>query len=159
MTTTKPDGAGPNDILCSMCKMGHDEICSGNVSCLDLASELAKAEKEIAFLKEKVSDYRKVAMSVCDIKNAYWKIAADCVDKSLLDGVEGEKLHWIAKAESYDYDRQYAELRYQAARNVGIKYRTLWGQQVEPIGKYSDMPIFVDKEIEQEFQRLKEEKK
>ncbi len=49
------------------------------------------------------------------------------------------------------------ELKFQAARNRAIKWRTLWGELVEPVGKYSDMPIIIDQEIEEEVISLKQQ--
>lgn len=49
------------------------------------------------------------------------------------------------------HDCVAAEERYLAAREVAIKYRTLWGELAEAFGTYAEMPKVVDAEIEAEL--------
>lgn len=122
MTTSKPDGAGPTVENFNKASECWDVI--GNMTDFREATRERVVEVIAQYLSsERVEAEKKIEELEQCISS--WK---------------KEELIW-----------KDLELRFQAARNVAIKYRTIWGELAEPVVKYSEMHIFVDKEIEAEL--------
>lgn len=51
---------------------------------------------------------------------------------------------WMAKAANLGLVVDHLRREKEVYRQLAINYRTLWGELVQPTGRYHDMPVVVD---------------